>query len=55
MSKISGGLVHEMPADLANTLRQKKETLPLWENLTPIARNEFIYWALHPSYRQKAW
>lgn len=44
MSRISGGLVHEMPADLANTLRQEKETLPLWENLTPIARNEFICW-----------
>lgn len=44
MSKISGGLVHEMPADLADALRQDKEMLALWENLTSIARNEFICW-----------
>jgi uncharacterized protein YdeI (YjbR/CyaY-like superfamily) len=44
MSDISGGLVHELPADLANALRHATETVDLWENLTPIARNEFIFW-----------
>lgn len=44
MSKISGGLVHEMPDDLANALRRETQTLSLWEKLTPIARNEFICW-----------
>ena len=43
-TKLSGGLVHEMPADLANALIEKKETTSLWENLTPVARNEFICW-----------
>jgi len=42
--KISGGLVHELPADLANALTETKEITSLWENLTPIARNEFICW-----------
>ncbi|MDO8273655.1 MAG: YdeI/OmpD-associated family protein [Gammaproteobacteria bacterium] len=44
MSNISGGLVHEMPIDLSNALSEKKETIDLWESLTPIARNEFICW-----------
>ncbi len=44
MSNISGGLVHETPGDLANALRHALETVDLWENLTPIARNEFICW-----------
>ncbi len=42
--KISGGLVHELPADLVNALTETKEITNLWENLTPIARNEFICW-----------
>ena len=44
MSSISGGLVHEMPADLAGALMQNSKTVDLWESLTPIARNEFICW-----------
>lgn len=43
-TKISGGLVHELPADLASALTEKKEITDLWESLTPIARNEFICW-----------
>lgn len=42
--EISGGLVHTLPNDLANALIQKKEITNLWEDLTPIARNEFICW-----------
>ncbi|TYK65393.1 YdeI/OmpD-associated family protein [Colwellia echini] len=41
--KISGGLVHELPADLSRTLTESN-IIELWENLTPIARNEFICW-----------
>lgn len=44
MSSISGGLVHEMPADLAGVLVQSTKTVDLWESLTPVARNEFICW-----------
>ena len=44
MPNISGGLVHEMPADLASALTESKDTVSLWESLTPIARNEFICW-----------
>lgn len=41
--KISGGLVHEMPVDLASALTES-EIIDIWEALTPIGRNEFICW-----------
>lgn len=36
--------MHELPADLCNALSRTSEVAALWENLTPIARNEFICW-----------
>ncbi|CAD6367306.1 YdeI/OmpD-associated family protein [Shewanella putrefaciens] len=42
-SKISGGLVHELPVDLATTLTER-DIINIWEELTPISRNEFICW-----------
>lgn len=41
--KISGGLVHELPVDLARALIEK-DTISLWEALSSIGRNEFICW-----------
>ena len=43
-SKISGGIVHDLPIDLANALSRNNECVDLWESLTTIARNEFICW-----------
>ena len=40
---ISGGLVHNLPGDLANALVEK-EVIALWEGLSAIGRNEFICW-----------
>lgn len=42
--KISGGLVHDLPDDLVDALLGTRAVAGLWENLTPIARNEFICW-----------
>jgi uncharacterized protein YdeI (YjbR/CyaY-like superfamily) len=42
-SKMSGGLVHELPVDLAKALTEG-EIVDLWENLSPIGRNEYICW-----------
>lgn len=41
---IPGGLVHDMPADLADALQNGVGTVDLWQGLTPIGRNEFICW-----------
>ena len=43
-TKLSGGLVHELPSDFVDALSETSEIARLWENLTPIARNEFICW-----------
>jgi uncharacterized protein YdeI (YjbR/CyaY-like superfamily) len=42
--KLSGGLVHQLPADLLGALTKAKGITDLWESLTPIGRNEFICW-----------
>ena len=44
MPNLSGGLVHEMLEDLADALNKSEQVPDLWEDLTPIARNEFICW-----------
>ncbi|HWK42213.1 MAG TPA: YdeI/OmpD-associated family protein [Croceibacterium sp.] len=38
------GTVHEAGEDLQAALRSDPEILMLWENLTPLGRNEFICW-----------
>jgi uncharacterized protein YdeI (YjbR/CyaY-like superfamily) len=42
--EISGGTVHRMPVDLQKSLVSNPKVLALWEDLTPLARNEFICW-----------
>ena len=42
--EISGGVVHEMPADLKKALTAVPAALTKWEGLTPLARNEWICW-----------
>ena len=41
---LSGGVVHDMPSDLAQALRGDAEVAALWQGLTPLGRNEFICW-----------
>lgn len=42
--EMSGGVVHKMPADLKKALNLDKVILEAWEDITPLARNEFICW-----------
>ena len=42
--EISGGTVHQMPADLREALLADPKVLALWEDITLLARNEFICW-----------
>lgn len=46
MSKqeILGGVVHELPKDMENSITANPEVLELWNGLTPLARNEWICW-----------
>ncbi len=46
MSKkeISSGTVHKLPVDLRKALIAKPKALAAWEDITPLARNEWICW-----------
>ena len=42
--KIAAGTVHKIPADLREALTSDPNALAIWEDLTPLARNEWICW-----------
>jgi uncharacterized protein YdeI (YjbR/CyaY-like superfamily) len=42
--QIPGGAVHGLPADLQDTLVAHPVALGAWNDITPLARNEFICW-----------
>mgnify|MGYP002345156977 FL=1 len=44
MTRISNGVVHNVPKDLREGLSKDPAVLALWEALTPLARNEWICW-----------
>ncbi len=41
---ISSGVVHKVPADLREALISDPKAFAVWEDLTPLARNEWICW-----------
>lgn len=42
--RISAGVVHELPADLEILLASDPAALAKWEDITALARNEWICW-----------
>lgn len=42
--ELSSGVVHDMPEDLQESLMSSSEAKDAWEDITPLARNEFICW-----------
>ena len=46
--KISDGVAHRLPVDLSKALASDKNALSLWEDITPLARNEWICWTIAP-------
>ncbi len=45
MSKqISNGVAHKVPEDLKKALLSAPKALLAWEDITPLARNEWICW-----------
>ncbi|KMO70558.1 MAG: YdeI/OmpD-associated family protein [Mycolicibacterium rufum] len=41
---VLGGVVHDMPDDLRTALGANPSALAAWNDITPLARNEFICW-----------
>lgn len=46
MANISGGAVHTLPADLRKALATSKKALAACEDISPLARNEWICWVI---------
>ncbi|MEI8051039.1 MAG: YdeI/OmpD-associated family protein [Actinomycetes bacterium] len=53
---VSSGVAHRLPADLNSALVADPMALEAWEDITPLARNEFICWiedAKKPATRER--
>ena len=44
--KIPPGTTHSLPHDLKKTLISDQKALVAWEDITPLARNEWICWTI---------
>jgi uncharacterized protein YdeI (YjbR/CyaY-like superfamily) len=42
--KLSDGVVHKLPADWNKALLSDDTFATMWEDITPLARNEWICW-----------
>jgi uncharacterized protein YdeI (YjbR/CyaY-like superfamily) len=54
--RVAGGVVHQLPRDLRDALNGDADALALWQDITPLARNEFICWvedAKQPATRER--
>ena len=43
-NNIADGVAHKMPADLRKELALNKKAFLVWQDITPLARNEWICW-----------
>src|SRR4051812_38909495 len=43
---ISGGTAHQLPEDLRKSLSSNPKALAAWEDISPLARNEWICWTV---------
>lgn len=41
---LSAGVVHKLPKDLEKVLNASQKAKSAWEDITPLARNEWICW-----------
>lgn len=44
--RIATGTVHTLPADLRKALTSATAARAVWEDITPLARNEWICWII---------
>jgi uncharacterized protein YdeI (YjbR/CyaY-like superfamily) len=51
--KISSGVAHELPTDLRKALSSDPKALAAWEDITPLARNEWICWTISVKTKEK--
>ena len=42
--KLANGTVHTLPIDVQKIIQSNKEAVLVWQDITPLARNEWICW-----------
>ncbi len=45
-AKLPSGTVHTLPADFRQEIAAVPKVLTLWQDITPLARNEWICWVI---------
>lgn len=45
-NEITAGAVHRLPADLKNALGAASKAQAVWDDITPLARNEWVCWVI---------
>jgi uncharacterized protein YdeI (YjbR/CyaY-like superfamily) len=43
---LSNGTAHKLPADMRDAILADKQIREMWEDITPLARNEWICWTI---------
>ena len=46
VQKIATGVVHSVPVDLRKAIASTPLARAIWEDITPLARNEYICWVI---------
>lgn len=46
LKNVSTGVVHDLPGDFGRAIIAVPKVLALWEDITPLARNEWICWVI---------
>jgi uncharacterized protein YdeI (YjbR/CyaY-like superfamily) len=46
--KTSTGMVHKLPTDFKKAIASDPKVQKLWDDITPLARNEWICWVISP-------
>lgn len=44
--KLSAGVVHKLPSDLRQAISASPKASSAWQDITPLARNEWICWTI---------
>ena len=44
--ELAGGTIHSLPDDFRTAILETPKALAVWEDITPLARNEWICWVI---------
>lgn len=45
-TKLADGTIHKLPSDMKKAILADKKMKQMWQDITPLARNEWICWTV---------